>query len=297
MRNSLFSLADPRDVVVFFDFMCVPQEGLGHDGAVIPRTAEEYEVFRECLANMSVLYSMFPVLVCDEVPDGVASYMVSGWCFAELLTASLGGRLSVFSPDYAQTQDFLTLFSASGCDATDLHDGICALDVQLSQKSFRAASDRTVVQSLIRGFLLKRILCEAVRRRELDRLSWVLHETDPSVVAGLLDQPVDDMLNTPLHLAVAQGFTEGALMLVDFGAHGFLKNIRGDTSVQRFGVPICSRAALAVRGARIKRVVQQTFLSSVRTVSGRGCIFGGNFEFSEGGKSVILGVWAARGGL
>ena len=87
--------------VLVFDFMSVPQVGFTAAGTVIPRTAEEDKVFRECLASISVLYSTFQVLVCDEVPEDVPSYFDSGWCFSELVTASLGGQLAVFSPKWA----------------------------------------------------------------------------------------------------------------------------------------------------------------------------------------------------
>jgi hypothetical protein len=51
-------------------FMCLfgaLQEGFTEDGTVIPRTEGEVKVFQECLASMSVLYSMFPVLVFGDL--------------------------------------------------------------------------------------------------------------------------------------------------------------------------------------------------------------------------------------
>ena len=67
LASTMFSLASHKDVVVFFDFMSIPQVGYTPDGAKIPRTEKEDEVFHQCLASMSVLYSMFQVSSCSLV--------------------------------------------------------------------------------------------------------------------------------------------------------------------------------------------------------------------------------------
>ncbi len=64
---------------------------------------------------------------------------------------------------------------------------------------------------------------------------------------GLLDQPVDDKLNTPLHAAIANGFWEGAMVLVERGARCNLRNVRGDSPLQLFGWPRLGWAAIACR--------------------------------------------------
>ncbi len=89
---------------------------------------------------MGVLYSMFQVLVCDEVPEGVASYSDSGWCFSELMTASLGGQLAVFSPEWAAGSQApftsrQTAFQSGG--AFDIDDLLDAVSTELRNKVFR----------------------------------------------------------------------------------------------------------------------------------------------------------------
>lgn len=135
MTLALFSLVNYADVLVFFDFMCVPQEGFTEDGTVIPRTEGEVKVFQECLASMSVLYSMFPVLVCDEVPESTTSYFDSGWCFAELVTASLGGQLSLLSPAASSDASVTTWQPRLHAEEFDLDELLEALMIELSKKT------------------------------------------------------------------------------------------------------------------------------------------------------------------
>ena len=258
LRFATYSLASHKDVVVFFDFMCVPQAGIAPDGTVIPRTAEEEKIFLQCLANMSVLYSTFQVLVCDEVPDGVALYSDSGWCFSELVTAELGGQLACFSPDYvrasraSQTTWHTALHTAFATDgAFDFDNMLGILNTALNRKQFRDESDRAVVRSLFRGFLIKHMIVRAIRRRDISLLALALSLVEPNAVGTIgdvLDQPVDDVLNTPLHSAVAHGFRDGARMLVQKGARCNVANLRGDTPLQFLGwVPEGSLAGFFVR--------------------------------------------------
>ena len=58
------------DVLVFFDFCSVPQEGVDQDGNAIPRPMSDQHVFDECLPNMGALYSVFHVLVLTKTLDG-----------------------------------------------------------------------------------------------------------------------------------------------------------------------------------------------------------------------------------
>mmetsp|Transcript_128366 Transcript_128366/g.410441 ORF Transcript_128366/g.410441 Transcript_128366/m.410441 type:complete len:120 (+) Transcript_128366:670-1029(+) len=54
-------------------------------------------------------------------------------------------------------------------------------------------------------------------------------------------------MNTPLHLAVARGFTSGVRQLLSSGANPTLRNLRGDTPVQYFLLPRLGSAASACR--------------------------------------------------
>merc|ERR1719174_1558236 len=66
------------DVLLFFDFIGVPQIGMNADGTLIQRTPEEQQIFEEALPAMGGLYTMYDVMVCPEVPEGVADYDSSG---------------------------------------------------------------------------------------------------------------------------------------------------------------------------------------------------------------------------
>lgn len=77
-----------QDIVLFFDFMCIPQETKDADGMVVARTPEEERVFWNCLPSMGSLYSQFPVMVNEEISEDGLSYHQSGWCFSELTIAT-----------------------------------------------------------------------------------------------------------------------------------------------------------------------------------------------------------------
>eukprot|EP00929_Paragymnodinium_shiwhaense_P001324 TRINITY_DN101548_c0_g1_i2.p3 TRINITY_DN101548_c0_g1~~TRINITY_DN101548_c0_g1_i2.p3 ORF type:complete len:182 (+),score=8.03 TRINITY_DN101548_c0_g1_i2:776-1321(+) len=87
------------DVLVFFDFMGLPQIGQTSDGELVPRTEEETTIFQEALPLMGALYSMYPVLVLQEVTQDVHPYFSSGWCSSEFYTALLAKQLERFSPE------------------------------------------------------------------------------------------------------------------------------------------------------------------------------------------------------
>merc|ERR1712032_1294114 len=81
--------------------MCIPQIGLDEHGLEILRTSDEQVIFNACLPNMGLLYSMFPVLVLDDVNEDSHPYNDSGWCFCELSIAALGGQLEPLSPEFS----------------------------------------------------------------------------------------------------------------------------------------------------------------------------------------------------
>ena len=45
-----------------------------------PRSPEDQRSFEVTLPNMGSLYSMFDVMVCEEVTEDTAPYESSGWC-------------------------------------------------------------------------------------------------------------------------------------------------------------------------------------------------------------------------
>ena len=114
LRRFRDSLVGGSDIVVFFDFMSLLQIGRSESSELIPCTAEEDMMYQDCLPNMGLLYSMFAVLVLDQVVPAVAPYHASGWCFSEVHTALLGGQLERFSPHYENDIATSFLFSRRG---------------------------------------------------------------------------------------------------------------------------------------------------------------------------------------
>ena len=93
------------DVLVFFDFLCMPQ---------VPRSVSEQSIFNECLPNMGTLYSTFQVLALTCVPSGDTThdYNDSGWCTCELGIAVLGKRLHRYSSELLASQSHSALVEA-----------------------------------------------------------------------------------------------------------------------------------------------------------------------------------------
>lgn len=78
-----------NDVLLFFDFMGLPQIGKTESGELIQRTEAEDMIFKEALPAMGALYTMYPVIVLPEVVPNVHPYFSSGWCFSEFTSAVL----------------------------------------------------------------------------------------------------------------------------------------------------------------------------------------------------------------
>jgi len=139
-------------------------------------------------------------------------------------------------------------FAAKAADTN--HDLLALarlLEEGLWSKTFLQETDREVVRDIIRGFTAKRRLMQSIETNSLLDLEAVLEELREGHRLNFLDQPVDAKLNTPLHLAVNAGFTEGVRMLLDFGADKTLRNLSGDTPVQWYIWPRRSKAARVCR--------------------------------------------------
>jgi len=174
-----------NDVLVFFDFMALPQ--IGKDpktGRLIQRTESEADLFFKALPDMGALYTMYPVLVLKEVPPGVAPYDSSGWCFAEFCSALLTKQLSKYSAEaleeYVSSDSFSCIVLAMAAGTIDEHMEqrfIDAFDVDLSKRRFFDEQDRQIVRGLIIGNLLIRQLRDAVEQGADDagNLAWACH--------------------------------------------------------------------------------------------------------------------------
>jgi len=154
------------DALVFFDFMSVPQEGLNADGSKLDRTTSENAIFNECLPNMGVLYSLFPVLALTDVPDGDTShdYFNSGWCVCEFSVAALGQQLHKYSSELLDTQAgtkrALIECSSHPMGTDDAQKFQCYITSELSTLNFKHDSDRMVAEGIVKSFLRKRMATE-----------------------------------------------------------------------------------------------------------------------------------------
>jgi len=187
------------------------------DNIEIPRSVEEQLVFSDCLPNMGLLYSMFPVLILEEVNHGIQPYSSSGWCFSESNIALLGHQLHMFS------QASHLWVRASIFIWETFQD---TFDQGLEDKIFFPESDRTIVKNIMKDFFYKRQVMEAIQRRRVNHVQRVLSNIVENRRWSILDQLVDQILNTPLHVAVRVGDTEVVRALIASGPH--LTNIRGD---------------------------------------------------------------------
>merc|ERR1711924_593641 len=76
----------------------------------------------------------------------------------------------------------------------------------------------------------------------------LLSELRGEQLYAVLDEPVDDRLNTLLHLAVQTRDVAVTKLLLKYGARSSLRNINGDTPTQWFMLPRTNAAALACHG-------------------------------------------------
>merc|ERR1711908_175719 len=69
-----------------------------------------------------------------------------------------------------------------------------------------------------------------------------------------LDEPMDAVQNTPLHLAVKVGDVQVVHALWTLGADPALLNARGDSPSQWFGLPRLRAAARHLHGKQVHRI-------------------------------------------
>lgn len=215
------------DVLIFFDFMCLPQKGKSSDGTVIERTAEDQAVFQEVLPACGLLYTMFPVMVCPEVSAGVSSYSSSGWCFCEWEQSKLCQTLSPYSLDtvaaLTDTEGVLSLES---------------IEWELQEKQFRCEPDREIVRDIVRGTWIRRQLLAAVVAQHVEKVFALLKELSDQNLIYTISFPVDSSsLDSLLHVATKLPSKEITASLIDYGADQTRPNHRGEQPGDFFVFP------------------------------------------------------------
>ena len=100
---------------------------------------------------------------------------------------------------------------------------------------------------------LKSVLVDAILRNEQDTIRIQLVRLRDKGLLSTLDEPVDENLNTLLHLAVRVRSTSAVQELLHHGAKAGLRNLRGDTPTQWFLLPRCSKAAAVCRSSGHER--------------------------------------------
>eukprot|EP00928_Gymnodinium_smaydae_P091647 TRINITY_DN75380_c0_g1_i1.p1 TRINITY_DN75380_c0_g1~~TRINITY_DN75380_c0_g1_i1.p1 ORF type:complete len:564 (-),score=46.22 TRINITY_DN75380_c0_g1_i1:74-1642(-) len=234
-RRFCMSLTSGQDVLIFFDFASLPQDGIDANGDIVERSPDELKLFEKCLPNMSLMYSCFHVLICDEVLTDQRPYLESGWCFTEMCIAHLGDRLDMYSSD----SEALAMLPSGGSASEKLQQ----LMKDLPSKKFYFDHDRQIAEHLISQFRLKAEICDAISAKQTGDLVQLLREVQERGFGDIMRQPVNSVQDTFLHLAVKCRFALGVDLLLDAGADPRQRNLRGDTATRFFMFPLFSLAA------------------------------------------------------
>eukprot|EP00929_Paragymnodinium_shiwhaense_P082947 TRINITY_DN43989_c0_g1_i1.p1 TRINITY_DN43989_c0_g1~~TRINITY_DN43989_c0_g1_i1.p1 ORF type:complete len:605 (-),score=27.60 TRINITY_DN43989_c0_g1_i1:271-2085(-) len=248
------------DVLLFFDFMGLPQIGLTADGEQIARTAEETTLFVEALPSMGAFYGMYPVLVIPEVTAEVHPYFTSGWCSSEFYTAMLAKQLDQYSAeaisdfneyrrssDLCLTQSVLDSICSGSLSETDVVEFNTLFSQDLQRKRLFNEADREIIGGIVEGFLLRRQLTDAINRQDVADVKRHLEHMEEKGLRAILHQAVDETVDTFLHLAVRLASTDIVQLLLQAGADPTLRNRYGDTPTLWYMWPRMSAGARTCR--------------------------------------------------
>jgi len=252
--------------------MCLPQIGQSPDGLEILRTPEEERVFQKCLPNMGALYSFFPVMILDQVAAGLSPYDKSGWCFSEVMIATLGKQLHPYSSSYRPADSLsiqLPTDPTALSSAKSVEEFMGKVNEELATKIFFNPADRDCVRGIVSDFLAKRRLIDSIIMGDKSEVSNILMSLPPQRQQNMLDQAVDKTLNTPLHLAVQRGHSEVVKTLMQYGADPHTPNLWGDMPTQRFCFPRVNQAARVCRKTPIKKRVSIQPMSTPTSHGGK----------------------------
>jgi len=246
------------DVLIFFDFMCLPQIGRDQQGIELPRTPEEQKIFEAALPEMGALYTMYPVLVIPEVTGGVHAYTESGWCFCEYEQALLCDRLRHFSATFVEEHDAEAKKAQRSMTAVAFDESAAAsflndFEVDLASKRFYFDSDRDTVRGIVMGKMIHRQLHDAVISQDPKRVKEYLDKLTAKGLTHQINHAVDELLDTILHVAMRGPSKDIVdLILTTEGVDKHARNIRGDRATQWFMMPVAVRNLLTCQCCRTK---------------------------------------------
>jgi len=251
-----------RDVVIFFDFGCLPQIGLESNGEQIPRTHDEAAIFCESLPDMGALYTVYPVLVIPEVTPDVYPYFASGWCFSEFMSSLLANNLGMLSAKTVEEYN-TWLIGQGAVGQVDIIDEACSstltdgsigkfikiFDDELRDKKFSKETDREVVDGIVKGFALQRLLKDAIIEQNEEDVQQCLNQLRIENMLCVLQHPFDHKLNTALHIAAALPSFKITQDILKCGLNPHAVNLHGDTPYQWYMIPRCNAGANLCRNS------------------------------------------------
>ena len=144
---------------------------------------------------------------------------------------------------------------------------------------------RKVAMGIVQGFMSKRVLVDAILRNEQDTIRIQLVRLRDNGLLSTLDEPVDENLNTLLHLAVRVRSTSAVQELLHHGAKAGLRNLRGDTPTQWFLLPRCSKAAALCRSSGHEGLADVADAEILGRADGRAAEPGRSLEDLSGGAA------------
>jgi len=186
----------------------------------------------------------------------------SGWCFSEFMSALLSKNLGMFSLTSIESYKAWLTGQGSVIDAdmidkvslSAVTDAIIAKFTQLFEedlgnKKFFNDSDRSIVYGIVRGYLLQRLLTDAIITQNEEDVKEYLTQMRTENVLDVLQHPFDHHLNTALHIAAALPSLKITQDILKCGVDAHAINLHGDTSYQWYVFPRCSAGANLCRSS------------------------------------------------
>jgi len=247
------------DVVIFFDFACLPQIGQTPTGAQIPRTEAETTLFMEALPAMGSFYAMYQVLVIPDVTPDVHPYFASGWCYSEFCSAMLAKKLAKYSHKALgayktwlteQGAGDLTLvgrLAENTLTVEDVRAFEAMFNKDFANKMFFNEDDRKTVDGIVKEYLTKRLLEDAIRTQDVDAVQTQISQLGAARAMNALNDPLDEHLDTALHIAVRLPSVDIVWQILAAGGNPRIQNWLGDTPTEWLLMPRCSAGARLCR--------------------------------------------------